>query len=443
MIPDTFFTIFVTMSFSTIPLAERMRPRDLFHYIGQEHLAGPGAILRRSIESNTIPSIIFWGPPGVGKTTLAGIIASELHRPFYILSAISSGVKDVRDIIEKAQRYVGELKEVPGSPVLFIDEIHRFSKSQQDSLLGAVEKGIITLIGATTENPSFEVISPLLSRCQVYVLKELSKEDLLKIVHQAISEDVFLKKRKITIEEDEALLRFSGGDARKLLNLFELVVNNFPEDKEIIFTNGIVQEIAQEKIALYDKGGEMHYDVISAFIKSMRGSDPNAAVYWLGRMVLGGEDPLFIARRIVIFASEDIGNANPTALVIANTCFDACSKIGYPECRIILSQAVTYLSSSPKSNASYMAIEDAISLIQKTGDLPVPLNIRNAPTRLMKEIGYGKNYDYDHSHEQNFAGQEFLPDEIKGKTLYQPGNNLREIELRTFLKSLWKEKYKY
>lgn len=431
------------MSFSTIPLAERMRPRDLFHYIGQEHLAGPGAILRRSIESNTIPSIIFWGPPGVGKTTLAGIIASELHRPFYILSAISSGVKDVRDVIEKAQRYAGELKEVPGSPVLFIDEIHRFSKSQQDSLLGAVEKGIITLIGATTENPSFEVISPLLSRCQVYVLKELSKEDLLKIIHQAMSEDVFLKKRKIKIEEDEALLRFSGGDARKLLNLFELVVNNFPADKEIIITNEIVQEIAQEKIALYDKGGEMHYDIISAFIKSMRGSDPNASVYWLGRMVLGGEDPLFIARRMVIFASEDIGNANPTALVIANTCFDACSKIGYPECRIILSQAVSYLASSPKSNASYMAIEEAISLIQKTGDLPVPLNIRNAPTRLMKEIGYGKNYDYDHSHEQNFAGQEFFPDEIKGKTLYQPGNNPREIELRTFLKSLWKEKYKY
>ena len=431
------------MSFSTIPLAERMRPRDLFHYIGQEHLAGPGAILRRSIESNTIPSIIFWGPPGVGKTTLAGIIASELHRPFYILSAISSGVKDVRDVIEKAQRYAGELKEVPGSPVLFIDEIHRFSKSQQDSLLGAVEKGIITLIGATTENPSFEVISPLLSRCQVYVLKELSKEDLLKIIHQAMSEDVFLKKRKIKIEEDEALLRFSGGDARKLLNLFELVVNNFPADKEIILTNEIVQEIAQEKIALYDKGGEMHYDIISAFIKSMRGSDPNASVYWLGRMVLGGEDPLFIARRMVIFASEDIGNANPTALVIANTCFDACSKIGYPECRIILSQAVSYLASSPKSNASYMAIEEAISLIQKTGDLPVPLNIRNAPTRLMKEIGYGKNYDYDHSHEQNFAGQEFFPDEIKGKTLYQPGNNPREIELRTFLKSLWKEKYKY
>ena len=431
------------MALSTIPLAERMRPRDLSHFIGQEHLAGSGAILRRSIESNTIPSIIFWGPPGVGKTTLAGIIASELHRPFYSLSAISSGVKDVRDIIEKAQRYSGELKEVPGSPVLFIDEIHRFSKSQQDSLLGAVEKGIIILIGATTENPSFEVISPLLSRCQVYVLKELSKNDLLKIISQAMSEDVVLKKRKIAIKENEALLRLSGGDARKLLNLLELVVNNFTDDAEVIITNDLVQQIAQEKIALYDKGGEMHYDIISAFIKSMRGSDPNAAVYWLGRMVLGGEDPLFIARRMVIFASEDIGNANPTALVIANTCFEACNKIGYPECRIILSQAATYLASSPKSNASYMAIEEAISLIQKTGDLSVPLNIRNAPTRLMKELGYGKNYDYDHSHEQHFAGQEFLPDEIKGKTLYDPGNNPRENELRTFLRSLWKEKYRY
>ena len=431
------------MAISTIPLAERMRPRDLSHFIGQEHLAGSGAILRRSIESNTIPSIIFWGPPGVGKTTLAGIIASELHRPFYSLSAISSGVKDVRDIIEKAQRYSGELKEVPGSPVLFIDEIHRFSKSQQDSLLGAVEKGIIILIGATTENPSFEVISPLLSRCQVYVLKELSKNDLLKIISQAMSEDVVLKKRKIAIKENEALLRLSGGDARKLLNLLELVVNNFTDDAEVIITNDLVQQIAQEKIALYDKGGEMHYDIISAFIKSMRGSDPNAAVYWLGRMVLGGEDPLFIARRMVIFASEDIGNANPTALVIANTCFEACNKIGYPECRIILSQAATYLASSPKSNASYKAIEEAISLIQKTGDLSVPLNIRNAPTRLMKELGYGKNYDYDHSHEQHFAGQEFLPDEIKGKTLYDPGNNPRENELRTFLRSLWKEKYRY
>ncbi len=431
------------MAFSTIPLAERMRPRDLLHYIGQEHLVGQGAILRRSIESNTIPSIIFWGPPGVGKTTLAGIIASELHRPFYILSAISSGVKDVRDIIEKAQRYAGELKEVPGSPVLFIDEIHRFSKSQQDSLLGAVEKGIITLIGATTENPSFEVISPLLSRCQVYVLKELSKADLSNIIVGAISEDVILKKRKITVKEDEALMRLSGGDARKLLNLLELVVNNFSDDSEIIITDEIVQQIAQEKIALYDKGGEMHYDIISAFIKSMRGSDPNAAVYWLGRMVIGGEDPLFIARRMVIFASEDIGNANPTALVMANTCFEACNKIGYPECRIILAQTATYLASSAKSNSSYMAIEDAISLIQKTGDLPVPFNIRNAPTRLMKELGYGKNYDYDNSHEQHFAGQEFLPDEIKGKTLYDPSNTPRENELRIFLRSLWKEKYHY
>ncbi len=431
------------MALSTIPLAERMRPRNLSQYIGQEHLAGPGAILRRSIESNSIPSIIFWGPPGVGKTTLAGIIASELHRPFYILSAISSGVKDVREIIEKAQRYSGELKEVPGSPVLFIDEIHRFSKSQQDSLLGAVEKGIITLIGATTENPSFEVISPLLSRCQVYVLKELSKDHLLQIISQAIKNDAFLKKRKITISENEALLRLSGGDARKLLNLFELVVNNFNEDTDVIVTNEIVQEIAQEKIALYDKGGEMHYDIISAFIKSMRGSDPNASVYWLARMVLGGEDPLFIARRMVIFASEDIGNANPTALVLANACFEACNKIGYPECRIILAQTAIYLASSYKSNASYLAIEEAFSLIQKTGDLSVPLNIRNAPTRLMKELGYGSNYDYDHSHEKHFAGQEFLPEEIKGKTFYDPANTPRENELRIFLKSLWKEKYRY
>ena len=431
------------MALSTIPLAERMRPGNLSQYIGQEHLAGPGAILRRSIENNSIPSIIFWGPPGVGKTTLAGIIASELHRPFYILSAISSGVKDVREIIEKAQRYSGELKEVPGSPVLFIDEIHRFSKSQQDSLLGAVEKGIITLIGATTENPSFEVISPLLSRCQVYVLKELSKDHLIQIISQAIKDDAFLKKRKITISENEALLRLSGGDARKLLNLFELVVNNFNDDTEVIVTNDIVQEIAQEKIALYDKGGEMHYDIISAFIKSMRGSDPNASVYWLARMVLGGEDPLFIARRMVIFASEDIGNANQTALVLANACFEACNKIGYPECRIILAQTAIYLASSYKSNASYLAIEEAFSLIQKTGDLSVPLNIRNAPTRLMKELGYGSNYDYDHSHEQHFAGQEFLPEEIKGKTFYDPVNTPRENELRTFLKSLWKEKYHY
>jgi putative ATPase len=434
---------FVAMISLSTPLAERMRPRDLSNYIGQEHLIGPGAVLRKSIEKNSIPSIIFWGPPGVGKTTLAGIIASELRRPFYILSAVSSGVKDVREVIEKAQRYAGELKEVQGSPVLFIDEIHRFSKSQQDSLLGAVERGIITLIGATTENPSFEVISPLLSRSQVYVLKELSKDELLRIVNQAIENDVYLKNRKIILKETEALLRYSGGDARKLLNLFELSVNTFSEKEEAIITDAIVQEIAQTKIALYDKGGEMHYDVISAFIKSMRGSDPNAAIYWLARMVEGGEDPLFIARRMVIFASEDIGNANPTALVLANACFEACNKIGYPECRIILAQTVTYLASSPKSNASYMAIEEAIALIKKTGDLSVPLNIRNAPTKLMKELGYGDDYDYDHSHVKNFAGQEFLPDEIKGTTLYDPGNNPREIELRNFLKSLWKDKYGY
>lgn len=431
------------MALSSTPLAERMRPRDLDHYIGQEHLVGPGAILRRSVENKIIPSIIFWGPPGVGKTTLAGIIASELRRPFYILSAISSGVKDVRDVIEKAQRYAGELKEVPGSPVLFIDEIHRFSKSQQDSLLGAVERGTVILIGATTENPSFEIISPLLSRCQVYVLKELSKDDLVKIIEQALKDDDELRKRKIVIQENEALLRLSGGDARKLLNLLDLVVNNFPVNQEVILTNEIVQNIAQEKIALYDKVGEMHYDIISAFIKSMRGSDPNAAIYYLARMVLGGEDPLFIARRMVIFASEDISNANPTALVMANACFDACNKIGYPECRIILAQTVTYLASSPKSNASYMAIEQAIETIKKTGDLSIPLNIRNAPTKLMKELGYGKNYTYDHSREQNFAGQELLPDEIKGIRFYEPGNNPREAEIRSFLKSLWKEKYGY
>ncbi len=425
------------------PLAERMRPHDLDHYIGQEHLIGQGAVLRKSIENKKIPSLIFWGPPGVGKTTLAGIIAHDLKRPFNVLSAINSGVKDIREIIEKSQRYSGELKEVQGSPVLFIDEIHRFSKSQQDSLLNAVERGIVSLIGATTENPSFEVIAPLLSRCQVYVLKELSKQELIKIIDQAINEDEILKKIKIIIKENEALLRLSGGDARKLLNLLELVVNSLETEKEITITNAIVQEIAQEKIALYDKGGEMHYDIISAFIKSMRGSDPNAAVYYLARMILGGEDPLFIARRMVIFASEDIGNANPTALVIANTCFDACNKIGYPECRIILSQAVVYLASSVKSNASYMAIEDAIALIKKTGDLPVPLNIRNAPTRLMKELGYGKNYDYDHAHEQNFAGQEFLPDEIKGTKIYNPGLNARENEIRNHLRSLWKEKYGY
>ena len=426
-----------------IPLAERMRPNDLQHFIGQSHLAGENAILRKSIGRNVMPSIIFWGPPGVGKTTLAGIIANQLKRPFYVLSAVSSGVKDVREVIEKAQRYGHELKAVEGSPVLFIDEIHRFSKSQQDSLLAAVEKGIITLIGATTENPSFEVISPLLSRCQVYVLNELSKEELLQIVHQALLEDSELKKMNITLKESEALLRLSGGDARKLLNLLELTVSSFNSTGEIIITNEKVQQIAQGKIALYDKDGEQHYDIISAFIKSMRGSDPNAAVYWLARMIRGGEDPKFIARRMVVFASEDIGNANPTALVMANTCFDAVNKIGFPECRIILSQVVIYLATSPKSNSGYMAIEVALQSVESHGDLAVPLHIRNAPTKLMKELGYSKGYNYDHSNENNFAGQEFLPPELSGIKFYEPGQNPRESEIRTFLRSLWKEKYKY
>lgn len=426
-----------------IPLAERMRPTSLDHYIGQAHLVGNDAILRKTLARNVIPSIIFWGPPGVGKTTLAGIIAKEIKRPFYVLSAVSSGVKDVREVIEKAQRYQFELKEVEGSPVLFIDEIHRFSKSQQDSLLSAVEKGIVTLIGATTENPSFEVISPLLSRCQVYVLKELSKEDLIAIVQQAIKDDVVLKKRKILLSESEALLRLSGGDARKLLNLLELVVNSFLPEAEVDITNANVQEIVQDKIAIYDKNGEQHYDIISAFIKSMRGSDPNAAIYWLARMIRGGEDLKFIARRMVIFASEDIGNANPTALVMANTCFEAVSKIGYPEGRIILSQVVIYLATSTKSNAGYMAIENALATVDEKGDLPVPLNIRNAPTKLMKELGYGTGYQYDHSSKNSFAGNEFLPESISGLKFYEPGANAREIEIRNFLKSLWGEKYDY
>jgi len=424
------------------PLAERLRPQSLDDYIGQEHLVGHGSVLRNAIERKQIPSMIFWGPPGVGKTTLAFIVARELKRPFYTLSAISSGVKEVREVIEKAMRYAGELKEVPGNPILFIDEIHRFSKSQQDSLLGAVEKGIVTLIGATTENPSFEVISALLSRCQVYVLKSLSKENLISLLHLALDKDEVLKKKNIVLKETESLLRLSGGDARKLLNLLELVAN--ADDKgEVIITDDLVQKIAQEKIALYDKGGEQHYDIISAFIKSMRGSDPNAAVYWLARMIRGGEDPLFIARRMVILASEDIGNANPTALVIANACFDACNKIGYPESRIILSQTAAYLASSPKSNASYMAIEDALSLVNETGDLPVPLHLRNAPTNLMKQLDYGKDYKYAHSYDQNFVAIEFLPSEISGKRIYDPGNNARENEMREMLRRFWKEKYGY
>ena len=425
-----------------IPLAERLRPQSLDEYIGQEHLVGAGSVLRNAIERKQIPSMIFWGPPGVGKTTLAFIIARELKRPFYTLSAISSGVKEVREVIEKATRYAGELKEVPGSPILFIDEIHRFSKSQQDSLLGAVEKGIVTLIGATTENPSFEVISALLSRCQVYVLKSLTKENLVSLLHLALEKDETLKKKNVELKETEGLLRLSGGDARKLLNLLELVA--MADDKgKVIITDDIVQKIAQEKIALYDKGGEQHYDIISAFIKSMRGSDPNAAVYWLARMIRGGEDPLFIARRMVILASEDIGNANPTALVIANACFDACSKIGFPESRIILSQTAAYLAASPKSNASYSAIEDALKLVDETGDLPVPLHLRNAPTKLMKELNYGKEYKYAHAYDENFIDIEFLPKEISGKKIYDPGNNARENEMREMLRRFWKEKYGY
>lgn len=424
------------------PLAERMRPLTLDHYIGQSHLVAPQAVLRRAIQSGNIPSMILWGPPGVGKTTLASIISNELGRPFFVLSAISSGVKEVREVIEKATLF---LKTNPGegSPILFIDEIHRFNKSQQDSLLGAVEKGVVTLIGATTENPSFEVISPLLSRCQVYILKELTKEELIQILEQAIREDKVMKDKKIELKEYEALLRLSGGDARKLLNLFEIVVNSEDNGKKIVLTNDKVLEHAQQKIALYDKSGEQHYDIISAFIKSIRGSDPNAAVYWLARMIRGGEDPKFIARRLLILASEDIGNANPTALIMANNCFQAVNVIGYPECQIILSQTVTYLASSPKSNASYEAIRAALQLASQTGDLPVPLHLRNAPTKLMKEIGYGKEYKYSHSYEGNFSLQEYLPEKLKGTLLYNPGKNPRENEIRAFLKNLWKDKYKY
>lgn len=421
------------------PLAERMRPNSLDTYIGQKHLVGTNAILRKAIESGSIPSMIFWGPPGVGKTTLANIISHQLKRPFYALSAINSGVKDVREVIEKAksEQFFGTNK-----PLLFIDEIHRFSKSQQDSLLGAVEKGVVTLIGATTENPSFEVISALLSRCQVYVLKHLEKEDLLELLQQAIEKDEVLKKKKIKLTETEALLRLSGGDARKLLNVFELVVSNFDSD-EIEITNDVVMELVQQNMAMYDKAGEQHYDIISAFIKSIRGSDPNAAVYWLARMLEGGEDPSFIARRLLILASEDIGNANPNALLLANNCFQAVNVIGWPESRIILSQTAIYLASSPKSNASYEAINKAQQLVAETGDLPVPLHLRNAPTKLMKDLGYGKEYQYSHSFENNFSNQEYLPDKVKGTTLYNPGNNARENELRNYLKNLWKNKYGY
>ncbi len=421
----------------TIPLAEILRPKSIAEYIGQEHIAGKNAILRQAIETGNIPSMIFWGPPGVGKTTLAFIISQQLNRPFFTLSAISSGVKDVRQVISEAT-------ESASGAILFIDEIHRFNKSQQDSLLGAVEKGIITLIGATTENPSFEVISPLLSRCQVYILKDLSKENLLELLERGRKYLENSTKQKIQIQEDEALLRVSGGDARKLLNALELVVGSENKDApEIFVSNEKVQRVIQKNLAIYDKSGEMHYDIISAFIKSLRGSDPNAAVYWLARMVTAGEDPKFIARRMLILASEDIGNANPNALLLAQSCFDAVNVIGYPECRIILSQTTVYLASSPKSNASYMAIENALGTVNQTGDLSVPLHIRNAPTRLMKEIGYSKGYKYAHDFENNFIEQEFLPDKITGNKFYEPGDNPREKEIRARLKALWKNKYNY
>lgn len=416
-----------------IPLAERIRPVTLDQLAGQKHLTGKGSILRTAIENGRIPSMILWGPPGTGKTTIANIIAHTLHVPFFTLSAISSGVKDVREVIEQA-------KTKPGA-ILFIDEIHRFNKGQQDALLGAVEKGIITLIGATTENPSFEVNSALLSRCQVYVLKALDEADLVQLLHTAIEKDELLSQRKIGLKETDALINISGGDARKLLNLLEIVCDTMGENA--VITNKAVMDVAQRKIALYDKKGEQHYDIISAFIKSIRGSDPNAAVYWLARMIEGGEDVKFIARRLVILASEDIGNANPTALVLANATFDAVNKIGFPESSLILSQCAIYLASSAKSNSATVAIGEATAAVKQYGDLPVPLHIRNAPTKLMKNLGYGKDYQYSHSYEGNFSEQEYLPKEIAGKKFYEPGENAREEELRKFLKSLWKGKYGY
>ncbi len=422
------------------PLAERVRPTSLNHYIGQNHIIGEQSALRKAIEQNLLPSLILWGPPGVGKTTLAQIITQTLKRPFYSLSAINSGVKDVREVIEKASQDGGFFKQE--KPVLFIDEIHRFSKSQQDSLLNAVEKGIVTLMGATTENPSFEVIPALLSRCQIYVLQHLTKDNLIELLNNAIKTDEFLKHKNIQLKETEALLRISGGDGRKLLNALEIVVNCIT-DKEIIITDDLVKQYIQQNLALYDKSGEQHYDIISAFIKSIRGSDPNAAVYWLARMIDGGEEPSFIARRLLILASEDIGNANPTALVIANNCFQAVNVIGYPESRIILAQAATYLACSPKSNSSYMAINMAQQTVKQTGDLPVPLHLRNAPTKLMKELGYGEEYKYSHDYDNHFIAQEFLPQQLSGTAFYQPSDYSRERDLKVFLKERWRDKYGY
>lgn len=424
------------------PLADRMRPADLDGYIGQQHLVGEQSILRASIESGNIPSFILWGPPGVGKTTLARIIANRLGRPFYQLSAVHAGVKDVRETIEKARQQ--QFFNKP-SPILFIDEIHRFNKSQQDSLLGSVEQGIVTLIGATTENPSFEVISPLLSRCQVYVLKPLDREELALILKNALERDFYLRQLKINVLEQEALFRLSGGDARKLMNTLELVVNTLSSGNPpaIDITDRQVMDIVQEKIALYDKDGEQHFDIISAFIKSIRGSDPNAAVYWLARMVDGGEDPKFIARRMVILAAEDIGLSNPNALLLATTCFEAVNLIGWPESRIILSETALYLATSPKSNSSYLAIDEALALVKETGDLPVPLHIRNAPTALMKELGYGNGYKYAHDYTGNFTQEDFLPEQIRKKLLYNPQNNPRETEIRSRLAAIWKNKYNY
>jgi putative ATPase len=415
------------------PLAERLRPQTLDELVGQEHLTGKGSILRTAIENKKIPSIILWGPPGVGKTTIAGIIANTLEKPFYSISAIAAGVKEIREVIEDAKSKNGA--------VLFIDEIHRFNKGQQDALLGAVEKGIITLIGATTENPSFEVNSALLSRCQVYVLKALDENQMHQLLESAIQHDEYLSAKKIILKETDSLIRISGGDARKLLNLLELVVDHLGNENTI--TDELVMQIAQQKIALYDKKGEQHYDIISAFIKSMRGSDPNGAVYWLARMIEGGEDVKFIARRMVIFASEDIGIANPNALLLANTTFQAVNVIGYPESRIILSQCAVFLATSVKSNASYMAIEEALATVKQKGDLPVPLHLRNSPTKMMKQMDYGKDYKYAHNYENNFVLQDFLPTEISGKRFYSPQKNAREEEIRKFLKERWKEMYGY